>query len=91
VQTGVSEDLERATPSALTPSCQVSSSAINESNSVRALWQRDEERNMMVEEHALVKETEDQKALRALLAGDMDSAPQIDSIPVPPSETDALQ
>ncbi|KAG1776688.1 hypothetical protein EV702DRAFT_1228417 [Suillus placidus] len=31
-----------------------------------------------------------QKALRALLAGDMDSAPQIDSIPVPPSETDAL-
>ncbi|KAG2339174.1 hypothetical protein BDR05DRAFT_1062291 [Suillus weaverae] len=31
------------------------------------------------------------KALRALLSGDMDWAPQIDSIPVPPSETDALQ
>lgn len=46
---------------------------------------------MTVEEHALVKETEDQKALRALLARDMDSAPPIDSIPVPPSETDALQ
>ncbi|KAG1776092.1 hypothetical protein EV702DRAFT_923758, partial [Suillus placidus] len=53
----------------------------------------DEETVMTIEEHvnAIVKETEDQKALRALLAGDMDSAPQIDSIPVPPSETDALQ
>lgn len=55
----MSEDLERATPSTLTPSCQVSSSAIKKSNSMRALWQRDEERNMTVEEHALVKETED--------------------------------
>ncbi|KAG1853099.1 hypothetical protein F4604DRAFT_1686430 [Suillus subluteus] len=36
-----------------------------------------------------VEETEDQKAL--LLVGDMDSAPQIDSIPVPPNETDALR
>ncbi|KAG2339166.1 hypothetical protein BDR05DRAFT_968262 [Suillus weaverae] len=53
----------------------------------------DEETNMTIEEHvnAIVEETEDQKALRALLTGDMDSAPQIDSIPVPPSETDALQ
>ncbi|KAG2031703.1 DExH-box splicing factor binding site-domain-containing protein [Suillus americanus] len=54
----------------------------------------DEETNLTVEEHAkmdIVEETEDQKALRALLAGDMDSAPQIDTIPVPPSETDALQ
>ncbi|KAG1854609.1 hypothetical protein F4604DRAFT_1932671 [Suillus subluteus] len=43
------------------------------------------------EEHAYAKveETEDQKAL--LLAGDMDTAPQIDSIPVPPNETDAVQ
>ncbi|KAG1782272.1 DExH-box splicing factor binding site-domain-containing protein, partial [Suillus placidus] len=53
----------------------------------------DGETNMTIEEHvnAILEETEDQKALRALLAGDMDSAPQIDSIPVPPSETDALQ
>ncbi|KAG1777674.1 hypothetical protein EV702DRAFT_1268142 [Suillus placidus] len=53
----------------------------------------DGETNMTIEEHviAIVEETEDQKALRALLAGDMDSEPQIDSIPVPPSETDALQ
>ncbi|KAG1763565.1 DExH-box splicing factor binding site-domain-containing protein [Suillus placidus] len=53
----------------------------------------DEETNMTIEEHvnAIVEETEDQKGLRALLAGDMDSAPQIDSISVPPSETDALQ
>ncbi|KAG2153470.1 DExH-box splicing factor binding site-domain-containing protein [Suillus bovinus] len=54
----------------------------------------DEEKNMTVEENGkedIVEETEDHKALRALLAGDMDSAPQIDSIPVPPSETDALQ
>ncbi|KAG1854953.1 DExH-box splicing factor binding site-domain-containing protein [Suillus subalutaceus] len=54
----------------------------------------DEETSLTVEEHAkmdVVEETEDQKALRALLAGDMDSAPQIDTIPVPPSETDALQ
>jgi hypothetical protein len=53
----------------------------------------DEEINMAVEGHVndIVEETEDQKALRALLAGDMDSAPQIDDIPVPPSETDALQ
>ncbi|KAG2339884.1 hypothetical protein BDR05DRAFT_967493 [Suillus weaverae] len=38
--------------------------------------------NITIEEHvnAIVEETEDQKALRALLAGDMDSAPQIDSI-----------
>ncbi|KAG1843827.1 hypothetical protein DFJ58DRAFT_731494 [Suillus subalutaceus] len=50
----------------------------------------DEETNMMVEEHAKVdiaEETEDQKALRALLAGYME-APQIESIPVPPSKTD---
>ncbi|KAG1776036.1 DExH-box splicing factor binding site-domain-containing protein [Suillus placidus] len=48
---------------------------------------------MTIEEHinAIIEETEDQKALRALLAGDVDLAPQIDSIPVPPSETDALQ
>jgi len=39
----------------------------------------------------IAEETEDQKALRVLLAGDMDSTPQIDSIPIPPSETDALQ
>ncbi|KAG1841551.1 hypothetical protein DFJ58DRAFT_808240 [Suillus subalutaceus] len=47
--------------------------------------------HMMAEEHAYAKveETEDQKA--PLLAGDMDSAPQIDSIPVPPNETDAIQ
>ncbi|OJA07916.1 hypothetical protein AZE42_03685 [Rhizopogon vesiculosus] len=54
----------------------------------------DEEIEMKVEEHVKVEveeETEDQKALRALLAGDPDLAPQIDSIPVPPSETDALQ
>ncbi|KAG1838708.1 DExH-box splicing factor binding site-domain-containing protein [Suillus subluteus] len=54
----------------------------------------DEETSLTVEEHAkmdIVEETEDQKALRALLAGDIDSAPQIDTIPVPPSETDALQ
>ncbi|KAG1800337.1 DExH-box splicing factor binding site-domain-containing protein [Suillus plorans] len=54
----------------------------------------DEENNMMVEERQkenIVEETEDQKALRALLDGGMDSAPQIDSIPVPPSETEALQ
>ncbi|KAG1776064.1 DExH-box splicing factor binding site-domain-containing protein [Suillus placidus] len=41
--------------------------------------------------HKHDEETEDQKALRAVLAVDMDSAPEIDSIPVPPSETDALQ
>ncbi|KAG1776039.1 hypothetical protein EV702DRAFT_1279515 [Suillus placidus] len=53
----------------------------------------DRETNMTIEEHvnAIVEETEDQKALRALLAGDMDSVPQTDSIPVPPTETDALQ
>ncbi|KAG1817526.1 DExH-box splicing factor binding site-domain-containing protein [Suillus subaureus] len=54
----------------------------------------DEELNMTAEEHVkvdVVEETEDQKALRALLDGDIDSTPQIDSIPVPPSETDALQ
>ncbi|KAG2124675.1 DExH-box splicing factor binding site-domain-containing protein [Suillus clintonianus] len=54
----------------------------------------DGETTMTVDEHVkmeIVAETEDQKALRALLAGDMDSAPQIDTIPVPPSETDALQ
>ncbi|KAG2336502.1 hypothetical protein BDR05DRAFT_1013899 [Suillus weaverae] len=53
----------------------------------------DGETNMTIEEHinAIIEETEDQKALRALLAGDVDLAPQIDSIPVPPSETDALQ
>jgi len=37
------------------------------------------------------EETEDQMALRALLAGDAHSAPHIDVIPVPPTETDALQ
>ncbi|KAG1740238.1 DExH-box splicing factor binding site-domain-containing protein [Suillus paluster] len=55
----------------------------------------DEETTMTVDAEdvqiEIVEETEDQKALRALLAGDMDSAPQIDTIPVPPSETDALQ
>lgn len=53
----------------------------------------DDETNMAVEGHVndIIEETEDQKALLALLAGDMDSAPQIDAIPVPPSETDALQ
>ncbi|KAJ8593397.1 hypothetical protein M405DRAFT_839238 [Rhizopogon salebrosus TDB-379] len=54
----------------------------------------DEETEMKIEELVtveVVEETEDQKALRALLAGDTDSAPQIDAIPVPPSETDALQ
>jgi hypothetical protein len=53
-----------------------------------------EETNMMVEVRTkidIAEETEDQKALRVLLAGDMDSTPQIDSIPIPPSETDALQ
>jgi hypothetical protein len=53
-----------------------------------------EETEIKIEEHVtveVVEETEDQKALRALLAGDTDSAPQIDAIPVPPSETDALQ
>ena len=53
-----------------------------------------EETVMRVEEDVEVEdveETEDQKALRALLVGDTDSALQIDTIPVPPSETDALQ
>jgi hypothetical protein len=53
-----------------------------------------EETNMTVEVRTkidIAEETEDQKALRVLLAGDMDSTPQIDSIPIPPSETDALQ
>ncbi|KAG2090200.1 DExH-box splicing factor binding site-domain-containing protein [Suillus discolor] len=60
----------------------------------RSTTPTDEENNMMVEERQkedIVEETEDQKALRALLDGGMDSAPQIDSIPVPPSETEALQ
>ncbi|KAG2339199.1 hypothetical protein BDR05DRAFT_1062307 [Suillus weaverae] len=53
----------------------------------------DEETVMTIEDHvnAIVEETEDQKAPRALLAGDMDSTPQIDPVPVPPSETDAVQ
>ncbi|KAF8557085.1 hypothetical protein OG21DRAFT_1601850 [Imleria badia] len=39
-----------------------------------------------------VEETEDQKALRAILAGEDDSAPVIEIIPVPPlSEADALK
>ena len=47
---------------------------------------------MKVEERSdVAEETEDQKALRELLAGDTDSAPQIDTIPVPPTETDTLQ
>ncbi|KAG1814678.1 uncharacterized protein BJ212DRAFT_1361336 [Suillus subaureus] len=49
---------------------------------------------MTAEERArvdIVEEMEDQKAFRALLAGDMDSAPQIDSVPVSPSEADALR
>lgn len=60
----------------------------------RSTTSTDEENNMIVEEREkeeIVEETEDQKALRALLDGGMDSAPQIDSIPVPPSETEALQ
>ncbi|KAF8434136.1 DExH-box splicing factor binding site-domain-containing protein [Boletus edulis BED1] len=40
----------------------------------------------------VVEETEDQKALRAILAGEDETAPVIDSIPVPPlSEADALK
>ncbi|KAN0093311.1 DExH-box splicing factor binding site domain containing protein [Tylopilus felleus] len=40
----------------------------------------------------VVKETEDQRALRAILAGEDDSAHVVDIIPVPPlSETDALK
>ncbi|KAG1809509.1 DExH-box splicing factor binding site-domain-containing protein [Suillus variegatus] len=60
----------------------------------RSTTSTDEENNMIVEERQkedIVEETEDQKALRALLDGGMDSAPQIDSIPVPPTETEALQ
>ncbi|KAG0699772.1 DExH-box splicing factor binding site-domain-containing protein [Suillus ampliporus] len=63
--------------------------------SITSTTTSDEETTMNVEEERvqveIIEETEDQKALRALLAGDMDSAPQIDTIPVPPSETDALQ
>ncbi|KAG2115363.1 uncharacterized protein F5147DRAFT_649726 [Suillus discolor] len=64
---------------------------INSDSQLSGIQFGNKERNMTVEEYALVKETEDQKALRALLVGDMNSAPQIDCIPVPPSETDALQ
>ncbi|KAG8214330.1 DExH-box splicing factor binding site-domain-containing protein [Butyriboletus roseoflavus] len=40
----------------------------------------------------VVEETEDQRALRAILAGEDESAPAVDIIPVPPlSETDALK
>lgn len=44
---------------------------------------------MNVEE--VVGWTKEQKGLRALLAGDTDSAPQTDTIPVPPTETGTLQ
>lgn len=36
-------------------------------------------------------DTEDQKAIRALLAGDMDSAPQIETILVHSADPDALR
>ncbi|KAG1861643.1 DExH-box splicing factor binding site-domain-containing protein [Suillus subluteus] len=52
------------------------------------------ETNITVEEHAkvdMVEETDDQKALRVLLAEDMDSASHVDTILVPASETDAVQ
>ncbi|KAG1854932.1 DExH-box splicing factor binding site-domain-containing protein [Suillus subalutaceus] len=52
------------------------------------------ETNITVEEHAkvdMVEETDDQNALRVLLAEDMDSASHVDTILVPPSETDTVQ
>lgn len=52
----------------------------------------DSEANTAVEGHVnnIVGEPEEQKRLCTLLAADVDSTPQIDAIPVPPSKADAL-